>query len=93
MLFNWRRVALAASVVLISIGVWAGSEAMFNASFWRMPKIVTAAAAKQGCAVARVDGPRVEVFPRRSLHYDVSLKTEGSPLRVEIPVEVALAGC
>jgi cytochrome b len=88
--FTLRRIAAAAFVVAFSAAAWSGGQSLLNASYWRMDKIVAAAAAEHGCDVAGIAGPRIEIFPRIKLHYDVAVKNTDDVVPAEVPGHLAL---
>ncbi len=61
---------VGAVLVLATTAIaWNTSTRLLNASFWRMPKMVTAELAKNGCEKIIVSGPRAEIYPARRLLY------------------------
>ena len=72
MLHTRRSLAAALAIVGMSFLAWQVSASVFNASLWRMSKLVSAQAMEAGCGVNTVTGPRAEIYPARQIHYDVT---------------------
>ncbi len=85
----WRLIG-ATAIVLTCALAWGGSTALLNASLWRMNKIVTAAAVKQGCEVQGVAGPRLELYPEFNLRYEVAVAGRSEALEAIVGGRLAL---
>lgn len=68
-----KRVILAAALVASSVAIWLGSTAVLNASFWRMEKLIMAAAKTEGCKIKTISEPRIAIYPHIKVHYVLAL--------------------
>lgn len=84
------RMASGLAVAVFAAVTWLGSESVFNASIWRMKKIVHAEVTRQGCGVSSVSGPRVEVYPSLRFHFDVGIVGRRQPEEMAISGNRAL---
>ena len=88
--FYAARVLGAASLVAILAFAWWGTLKVLNGSFWRMPKIIAAAAKEQQCGKVTISGPRLEVYPAMMVRYAVTSETNPQTVETGIPLSVAL---
>ncbi len=88
-LTRWS-IAGAVLAITASAAAWNGSTGLLNASYWRMPKILAAELAKNGCEGVVVTGPRAEVYPERILYYQVSSAQSSLNATLAIPLSAAL---
>jgi cytochrome b len=84
-----RRIVLALAVICLSSSTWLASTTLFNASFWRMEKIIASEANRLGCTVLGIQGPHIEIYPFLAIRYSVALKSGARPLRIDIPAHLA----
>ncbi len=89
-MFTRQRVLTAIAIIAMASAAWAGSNALFNAGVWRMPKTITAEAKKAGCEVEEITGPRIVVYPALQLQYDVNLADSAGAPVAAIPALTAL---
>jgi cytochrome b len=89
-MFTRKRLLAVMALIASSFGVWGASNAALNASFWRMPKMIIAGAAKIGCEAARVSAPRLVVYPAVEFQYDVEFAGGGGRSMATIPASLAL---
>lgn len=84
-----RAIASATAIILASAGIWLGSVTLFNASAWRMERILKAKLSEAGCANASVSGPRMTFWPDAGLNYVID--ASGGRSEAFIPAGLALA--
>jgi cytochrome b len=89
-MFTRKRLLAVMALIASSFGVWGASNAALNASFWRMPKMITAGAAKIGCEAESVSAPRLVVYPAVEFQYDVEFAGSGQRSMATIPAALAL---
>jgi cytochrome b len=85
---RWGRILVASAVVLLCAGTWAGSEKLFNASLWRMPKVIAAAAKSLNCDIGAIDDSRFII--NGGLHFAYRIEVGGTKVRLAIPLATAL---
>jgi cytochrome b len=81
---------LAGGFAMFAFSVWAGGEYVLNGSLWRMQKILAAAYEEKGHQNVAVAGPRFEIYPVVSLHYEIALQNCSTLARVQVPLDRAL---
>jgi uncharacterized membrane protein YgcG len=89
-MFTRKRLLAIMALFASSFGVWGASNAALNASFWRMPKMITAGAAKIGCEAESVSAPRLVVYPAVEFQYDVEFAGGGGRSMTTVPASLAL---
>ncbi len=89
-MFTRKRNLAALALIATGFGVWSASGAVFNASYWRMPKIIKAEVSKGGCDVDAVSGPQIMVYPAMQMQYDVTFAEGAGSGTAAVPTGLAL---
>jgi cytochrome b len=88
--WTFKRLLLAGLVLLGAVGLWQTSTTALNASFWRMNKILTAAAKTAGCEVTSVSEPTIIAYPNLVAEYEVTTAHPQQLLTVRVPFRTVL---
>lgn len=88
--FGWRRLSLAAAIVVAAAALWAGSSAALNASIWRLHKTIAAEAKTAGCDVRAIEGPIVSIYPLAEVSYALHVARADEALPARFPLGLAL---
>ncbi len=89
--FTFARVSLAVLFALSASTIWLGSTRLFNASYWRMNKIITSSLTNAGCSPATISGPQIIVYPVAEMVWNVSMeKSSNEPHYVRVTIDEAL---
>jgi cytochrome b len=84
------RFGTVALWTFLSFASWLALDTVANASLWRMDKLLPFAAQKNGCEIAVVSGPALEIYPQRRMLYQASRKGSATQFQIAVPLGVAL---
>jgi hypothetical protein len=80
-----RMFGSLATGLLVAGVIW-GAQGILNASVWRLPRMITAAAQEKQCGDIQLSGATLQVYPKVQIVYDVNGAT-----RIEVPLDKFMA--